>query len=274
MESTTAQMEAHVPAKASTSTGLLAEAGELTAFGGRSLAAIGGTPRYASEVLRQAAMMIRGTWFLMLAMNMFLGMSLVNFGFFFLRSIGASDFLGLTSGYVSIRQLAPTMFGYVFCAKVCCGMAAEIGAMKTNEEIDAYDSTGVDPLRYVVGTRLVAVLLFMPLATGLALIGQIAGAYLDSVIILQGIAPNVLMDVHWGVQTARDQLNTFLTICVLGVMCSLVAMFYGLRATGGPAGVGTASARSIYVNLILVHIIAGLMFVFFYGTDLHLPIGG
>lgn len=75
-------------------------------------------------------------------------------------------------------------------------------------------------------------------------------------------------------QTARDQLNTFLTITVLGVICALVAMFYGLRASGGPAGVGTASARSIYVNLILVHIIAGLMFVFFYGTDLHLPIGG
>ena len=134
----------------------LRETGELTQFGGRALVGLAGTPRFASEAMRQAAQMIRGTWLLMLAMNVFIGMTLVNFAFFFLRSIGAGDYLGLTSGYAQPRQVATTMFAYVFAAKVCCGFTAEIGAMKINQEIDAYGSTGVDPLRYVVGTRLFA----------------------------------------------------------------------------------------------------------------------
>src|SRR5580700_3808120 len=90
--------------------GLMVEAGELTVFCWQSLLALRGTPRYMSEVMRHAANMMKGTWFLMLGMQIFLGMSVVNFAFFFLRSIGASDFMGLVTAYAGPRQTATTMF--------------------------------------------------------------------------------------------------------------------------------------------------------------------
>ena len=103
----------------------------------------------------------------MFVMNAFFGFSIMTFAFFFLRSIGASDFVGAATG---VRRPAPVaatlMFGYVFTAKICCGIAAELGAMKINEEIDAFESTGVDPMRYVVGTRILAVMLFVPVGGG------------------------------------------------------------------------------------------------------------
>src|ERR1700740_1398995 len=148
------------------------EIGEITKMAGSSVRGLWHTPRYGSEALHHAANMIKRASLLVFTMNAFLGMSVVNAGYFFLRSIGASDFLGTVSGYAAPRVLCTTMFGYVFTASVCCAMAAELGAMKINQEIDAYDSTGIDPLHYVIGTRILAVLLFIPVGTALSLIGN------------------------------------------------------------------------------------------------------
>jgi phospholipid/cholesterol/gamma-HCH transport system permease protein len=250
----------------------LREAGELTEFTADSVRALPGTLRYFSEVMRQAAILVSGTTVLLLVMNAFLGISVVNFGFFFLRSIGASDFTGLASGIVDIRQAATTMFGYVFAAKVCCGLAAEIGSMKIQQELDALDTEGVDPLKYVIGTRILAVIVFIPLGAAVSLIGQTIGSYIAGVIVLKGLSPQGFLDVHWGVQTPIDQFYTFLTIGVIAIVTSLVACFYGRRVTGGPASVGQAVARSLMVNLVLVHLIAVTMSVFFYSTTIRLPI--
>jgi phospholipid/cholesterol/gamma-HCH transport system permease protein len=252
----------------------LRETGEFVEFSAGSLAGAVGAPRYLSEVLRQAAEMIRSTWFLMLSMQVFFGMAVVNFGYFLLRALGASDYMGLVSGYATPRQTATTMFAYVFAGKVCSGFAAELAAMRINQEIDAYESEGVDPMRYVVGTRLLAVLVFVPFGATLSLVGQLIGVYLQSVVVLHGISPVQLLDVHWGIQTLADQLRAGVIMTVLAVTCASISCFYGMRARGGPANVGTAVSRSLYVNLVAVHLIAAFFAVLFWGTDLHIPIGG
>jgi len=254
--------------------GGLREAGELTKFSLSSVRALTGVPRYTSEVLRQASIMIRGSSVFVFFLSAFCGMSIVNFAYFFLRAIGASDFLGLTSGYPGPRQVATTLFGYAFTAKVCCGMTAELGAMRINQEIDAYESTGVDPLRYVVGTRIMAVLIFAPIATVISLFAVLAGVYFDSVILIHGIAPSTLLQVNWSVQTLTDQLFAFVTMTTVAVSTALVACFYGLRTRGGPDAVGSAVARSLVVNLVVVHIITAGFAAAFYGTNIRLPIGG
>lgn len=250
------------------------ELGELMIMIGQSFAALVFTPRYLSEILRSASTMIRRTSLLMLVMNGFLGMSIVNAAYFFLRGIGASDFLGTISGYAVPRILAVLMFGYVFTAAVCCAIAAEIGAMKINQEVDAYESTGVDPLRYLVGTRFLGMLIFLPLGVLLALLGELGGTYLNSVIILKGIGGAQLLDLHWSVQTVSDQLYAFTTMAAIAMITTLVACFYGLRTRGGPAAVGEAVARSLLVNLVIVHVIAAAFAVLYYSGNLALPIGG
>lgn len=250
------------------------EIGEITKMSGSSLKGLWHTPRYGSEALSHAAGIIKRASLLVFTMNAFLGMSVVNAGYFFLRSIGASDFLGTVSGYAAPRVLCTTMFGYVFTASVCCAMAAELGAMKINQEIDAYDSTGIDPLHYVVGTRILAVIIFIPVGTALSLLGNLAGVYFGSVIVLQGIAPNTLLLLHWGVETITDQLYALVVIAMIAITTSLVACFFGLRARGGPAAVGSAVARSVVYNLVIVHVIAATAAAAFYGNNLKLPIGG
>ncbi|MCW3039240.1 MAG: hypothetical protein JWM31_1145 [Solirubrobacterales bacterium] len=262
------------PAKVGPVTSALQTAGEWTTFFGQTVKGTLGTFPYASEVLRQAAIMIGGTAVLMFVMNIFQGASVANFGFFFLRAIGAGDFMGLVSGYAGPRQTGVTMFGYVFCAKICCGITAEIGAMKIQQEIDALESTGVDTMRYIVGTRMGAVLIFVPIAAAIALIGQIAGVYIITVLVVHGIAPATLLNVNWAVQTVNDQLYSVFTMGLIAVVTASIAMFVGLRASGGPANVGAAVAKGILANLVVLHIISAFCAIMFYGGNSKLPIGG
>jgi phospholipid/cholesterol/gamma-HCH transport system permease protein len=252
----------------------LREIGDLTAFAGASARSLPGSTRFMSEVFRQAAEIIRGTSLLMLVMNIFLGMTVTSFAFFVLRPLGATDFVGFFSGYISPRMVAVSMFGIVFVSKVCAGMTAQIGAMKVQEEIDALESEAIDPMRYIVGTKVLAALIFAPVGAAIALIGQFVGDYLLGVVVLQAVPSELLQRLQWYSQGPTDQLYALITILVMTVPCVMVACFYGLRTTGGPAAVGTAVARSLLVNIPLQNVIAGIFAMAYYGQSLRVPIGG
>lgn len=255
-------------------TGVLRETGELASFSARAVKVAPGSARYLSEVMHQARTLVRETSLLMFVMAGFLGISTMNFAFFFLRSIGASDYLGLVLGYIDPREAAITMFGYVFTAKVCCGFAAEIGAMTIQQEVDALESTGVDPLRYIVGTRLLAVLFYAPIGAMLCIIGSGLGSWFGGVVVLNGISSQTFFSVYWGVQTIADQFYALIGITLIAIATTLTACYFGLRTRGGPAAVGSSVAKSLVVNLVLCHLIAALVTVYFYGTAVKLPIGG
>jgi phospholipid/cholesterol/gamma-HCH transport system permease protein len=252
----------------------LIEAGDMTVFFVRSILALNRTPRYLSEVLRQAAILVKGSTLVIAAMVTFIGMAAVNFAYFFLRSAGANDYTGLFSGIVMPRAAVPVMFGYVFSAKVGCGLVAEVGAMRINEEIDAFEVEGVNPLSYVVGTRLLGAVLFIPIAVTVALLAGTAGSYFQAIPVLHGVAPGGFLHYHWGAQNLTDQLQAYLNMGVMAIFIVLVSCFYGYRARGGPAAVGSAVARSLLVNIVAVHVISTFFVFVFFGFDPHLPIGG
>lgn len=274
---TTVQPNAPEPdataAPAARGTSLIREAGDLTAFTGGAIKALPGALQYISETLRQAAIMVKGTTFLVFLLNLFFGAEIINFLYFFLRSIGASDELGIV-GYAAPRQLATTMFCFIFAAKVGCGMTSELGTMRINQEIDAFESTGVDPLKYVVATRMGATLLFIPYATAISLLALYLGQYFEAITVLHGIAPASFSQVYWGIQTQTDQLFALVTIAVLALTITAVSCFYGLRTRGGPAAVGDAVARSVVINLVLGIVIAATFAAGFYGSNLHTSLGG
>lgn len=254
--------------------GLLDETGELAAFSLRTLRALPGSLRYFSEIMRVNALITRRATPLLFVMCGFLGMSVANFGFFFLRSIGASDFVGILPGLVTPRQIAPQMFGYVFAGSVCCAIAAELGAARIQEEVDAYESQGIDPMQLLVGTRVVAVLLYVPIAALVAILGCLAGSYLSVVVILQGNTSRQFIDAVFSIFPSSSLFPCFTTVALITLQCVLVACFYGLRDTGGgPDAVGNAVARSVGLNLVLLHFVLSIAALVFYGGSLGVPIG-
>jgi phospholipid/cholesterol/gamma-HCH transport system permease protein len=253
----------------------LEEFGDLTAYSATTIRGLPVAFRYTAEVLRQLAILVKGSVLIIATMVMFVGFSATNYGYYFLKAAGAADYIGLVPGVVGARLIAALLFGYAFAAKVGCGLVAEIGAMKINEELDAYESEGIPTQRYIVGTRVAAALLFTPLITPIALASATVGAYVNAVLVIHAVPAATFFQFDWGNQALGDQLFAFALILLIATTIVLVSCFYGVRASGGPAGVGSAVARSLVINLVMIHVIIGLGDALIYGgANLGLPVGG
>jgi phospholipid/cholesterol/gamma-HCH transport system permease protein len=129
-------------------------------------------------------------------------------------------------------------------------------------------------MSYVVGTRLAGTLLFVPIAVTVALLGGDLGSLFQAVPVLHATSPGGFLHYHWSSQNLTDNLQAYLNMGSMAVFIVLSSSFYGYRAGGGPAGVGTAVARSLLVNIVMVHVIATVWVFIFFGTNPNLPIGG
>lgn len=236
-------------------------------FVARSLRALPGVPRYTSEVLRQTAILVRGTTPFLAVMSCFFGFTIVNYTFFFFRTIGASDYVGVVVGLAGPRLGCIAMFAYVFASKVASGIVAEIGVAKINEEIDGYEVEAIDPYKYVIGTRIAAGLLFIPIAAMVSFALLIFGGYVNSVWVLDGLTTQQYYSATWAVIGLTDVIYMTITIMVTGTAMLLVACFYGYRTRGGPAAVGDSVARSLIVNLTLAHVLPAILIMNFYNIE-------
>lgn len=252
---------------------VLAEMGELIVFMGSVVRALPGSVRYISEALRQSAMMIVSTSLLLFVMYIFMGIVTMNTGYFLLFPLGAADYLGAIGAF-GIHVSAVIMFFWVFVSKVCGGFVAEIGSMKISQEIDAFESVGIDPLRFVVGTRILATILYIPIATVIGLLGYLTGCYIDAILILNALDPAGFFRFNWLSQGISDQLFVLTTTALAGITTAITACFYGLRATGGPAGVGDAVAQAVKINLVIANLVGAFTVILWYGEDAGVPIGG
>lgn len=253
---------------------MLLEAGELVSFAGRALLGLAGAPRYFAEVLRQASILILGTTVVIVGMVTVIGGECGLFSVYLLRSLGAESFLGATPPLCGLREMWPYMFGYLFAAKVGCGLVAEIGSMRISEEIDGLESVGIDPMRYVVATRLLAVWLTVPAIYAVAIVFGAVGSALAVLVQFGAVSQGQFESLLLATWTTTDTLYSFLKTMTIATAITLVGMFYGYRASGGPVGVGDATARSMIVNLVLIHVIGGAFSTIFWAGDYGVSFGG
>jgi phospholipid/cholesterol/gamma-HCH transport system permease protein len=261
------------PPPPSGSRGVLAETGDLAEFSGTAIAYTFRSGRYFAEVLRQCGILVVGTTLVICAMVTVVGGECGLFVVYGLRPIGATSFAGLATQVCGLREMWGYMFAYVFAAKVGCGLVAEIGSMRISDEIDALESIGVDPMRYVVATRLLAVWLTVPLIYALAMVFGTIGSYLVVVVQLHGVSVGQWLSLHFSTQTLGDNVLSIVKVTVIATFIALVGMYYGYRARGGPVGVGAGTARSMIVNLVMIHVVGAALTAIFWGRS-RTPIGG
>ncbi|WP_241004343.1 ABC transporter permease [Conexibacter sp. SYSU D00693] len=249
-------------------------AGEFAVFVLAVLQGSRGTWRSSAEVLRQAGIYITGSALVIWGMQFVIGSTVGTEAAYILRGYGAQSYSGVFTAWATIRVTAPLMFGYILAAKVGCGLVAEIGSMRINDEIDGMKTMGVDPMRYLIATRVVAALLAFPFIYAIGIGFQFLAEYLTIVVQIGEISSGAWSSVHWQYQNPRDLICSIVIAMVFALTIVLVGLFYGYRATGGPAGVGAATARSMVVNLVLVHVLGALFAMLFWGFTPNAPVGG
>jgi phospholipid/cholesterol/gamma-HCH transport system permease protein len=132
----------------------------------------------------------------------------------------------------------------------------------------------MNPMRYVVATRLVAGWLTFPFIFILATGCEILASYLVIVVQIGEVSGGAWGAVMWSFTTPQDFLFSFIRVMVSSTVILMLAMFYGYRASGGPVGVGRATAKSMILNLILLHVMGAAMTMLFWGLKPNAPVGG
>jgi phospholipid/cholesterol/gamma-HCH transport system permease protein len=230
--------------------------------------------KFFGESLRQAGILIFGSALIIWAFVFILGLQCGLQGAYFNRSIGAPSLAGLFSAYCDLREGLPYAFGYILAAKVGTGIVAEIGAMRISDEIDALEVMGIQPITFLCATRLLGAWIAIPFLY-LVGIGLIYFASYFSVVHQVGdVSAGGYLLIFWMYQDPTDLVFSLIKGMAMATVIVLVGCYYGYTASGGPVGVGTATAKSMVFNIVAVHIIGMLGTVIFWGANPRAPIGG
>jgi phospholipid/cholesterol/gamma-HCH transport system permease protein len=253
----------------------LRQAGEFTVFSWHVVRALPTVGTYAAELIRQTGVLVFGSAVVVLGLQFVAGAECGLFGAYALRPTGASGQTGLFSQVCGLRELFPYMYGYVVAAKIGCGLVAEIGSMRIADELDALDVMGTPAIRFVGTTRLASAIIALPMLYIIAMGIGLVGTYLVVVHQVGDISAGAFFAGYFGRSHGfSEDLLSGVKAMVIGLSVVLVGLYYGYTASGGPEGVGRATARSMIVNLILIHVLGGTMTALFWGANIHLPLGG
>ncbi len=190
---------------------------------------------------------------IVLLTGLFTGMVLALQASVQLAPFGATLFVGRFVAASMLRELGPVLSGIMVAGRVGAGIAAELGAMKVTEQLDALETLGAEPIRVLVLPRVLAAAISVPFLALIADAAGLAGAALVSATYL-----GVSVRTFWGAALDQIALDGFIfgmipadlvqgivKPLVFGLILSLLACHHGLRAVGGTAGVGVATTRAV-----------------------------
>jgi phospholipid/cholesterol/gamma-HCH transport system permease protein len=254
----------------------LASTGDLAKFCARVFRDVYGARvfRFFGEALRQAGILILSSTLVIWGLVFIIGLQCGIEGAYFNRSVGAPAYAGVFSAWCDLRELVPYAFGYMMAAKVGTGFVAELGSMRISDEIDALEVMGIDSMTFLCATRLLAAWMVLPFMYIAAIGAGFFASYLAVVQQIGEVSSGGFFLIFWMFQNPPDLLYSVIKGMVMATAIVLVGCYYGYNAGGGPVGVGTATAKSMVLNIVLVHLIGMLGTQVFWGANPRAPIGG
>jgi phospholipid/cholesterol/gamma-HCH transport system permease protein len=250
--------------------------GEIAGFSARVVAGVfsGRVLRFFTEALRQAGILILGSALVIWGLAFILGLQCGIEGAYFSRSTGAPAYSGVFAAWCDLREVLPYAFGYMMSAKVGTGLVAEIGAMRISDEIDALEVMGIDSLLFLCATRLLATWMVLPFMYIAAVGAGFLASYIAVVQQIGEVSSGGFFLIFWMFQNPPDLVFSLIKGMAMATVIVLVGCYYGYTASGGPVGVGTATAKSMVLNTVAVHLIGMIGTQIFWGKNPRAPIGG
>jgi phospholipid/cholesterol/gamma-HCH transport system permease protein len=179
-----------------------------------------------------------------------------------MQQYGAQIFVADLIVIAYFKELGPLMTAFVVNGRSGSAFAAELGTMKVNEELDALDTMGLDPVNFLVVPKVLAALFMLPLLT---VFGNLFG-------ILGGLV--VMLSMGFTVQTYINQITASGTYTMLlaglfktlffAVLIAGVGCLSGMRASRGPSAVGDAATNAVVTGIILMIVVDGIFGVIYY----------
>ncbi len=194
----------------------------------------------------------------------FVGMVLGFQGYYTLVDFGAESSLGLLVALSLTRELGPVLSALLYTGRAGSALTAEIGLMKTTDQLAALEMMAVNPIQRVVAPRLLAGMIAVPLLCGMFTFVGILGGYFASVIQLGVDAGVFWSSIADGVDLQLDVLNGLIKSVVFGVLVTWIAVFEGYDTYPSAEGISRATTRTVVLASLAIlgfdYILTALMF--------------
>jgi phospholipid/cholesterol/gamma-HCH transport system permease protein len=182
-----------------------------------------------------------------------------------MRQFGAELFVADLVGLAILRELGPLMTAILLAGRSGAAFAAEIGTMKVNEELNALTTMGLDPVRFLVVTRILAAVLMVPLLTLFAdMIGILGGAL--TMISFNIPIATYLREVD-SLVNVKDLWVGMAKTPVFAILIAGVGCLRGLQTETGAAAVGISTTRAVVSGIILIVVVDGIYSFIYYLLD-------
>jgi phospholipid/cholesterol/gamma-HCH transport system permease protein len=179
-----------------------------------------------------------------------------------MRQFGAEIFVADLIAISMVRELGPLVTAILLAGRSGSSFAAELGTMKVNEELDALTTMGLDPVRFLVVTRVIAAVAMTPLLTMFSiLIGVIGGSL---VLLSLGYPLVTYMNRVFASLDAADLLGGLLKSLVFGILIAGIGCLRGIQTKEGASAVGESTTRAVVSGLVFIVIADGIFAVIYY----------
>ncbi|MCC6355573.1 MAG: ABC transporter permease [Verrucomicrobiae bacterium] len=184
-------------------------------------------------------------------LSFFMGLVLAMQGAYQLSKLGADVYVANLTTVAFFREIGPLFAAIVLASRCGSSITAELGTMKAAEEIEALEVMAIDPVRYLVSPRLLAVLLIMP---SLAIIANFTGSFGGWVIgtVSLGIDSPHYISLAVDSLVQKDIVTGLIKACIFAVLVATIACYHGMSVSGGAEGVGRATTSSVVNSLIAI----------------------
>jgi phospholipid/cholesterol/gamma-HCH transport system permease protein len=248
--------------------------GNIVNFSAGAIVRIPQSTRYMREIWWYAAFLAVGSTPVALILTYFTGSECSVEAYYSLSQIGAQALAGVFNAICDTREITPLFFGFAIGAKVGCGLVAELGTMRVNEEIDALEVMGIPSKIYLVSTRMLACFLVLPFMYLLSLGISYLGSYVVQMVQVPAgtISSGIYADYFYRFINVQDLIFSMIKAVVFAFLIVCVAVYYGYTVTGGAVGIGRAVAKTMAVALVVTVVVNALLTQVFWGTNPNLPI--
>ncbi|MHB8572843.1 MAG: MlaE family ABC transporter permease [Candidatus Dormibacteria bacterium] len=263
----------HIPRFWEPPLGMLEVLGKIVTFARQALMAAPYALRYPGEIWWYAAFLALGSTPVALVLTYFTGSECSVEAYYSLHQLGGSESLaGIFNALCDMREITPLFFGFAIGAKVGCGIVAELGTMRVNEEIDALETMGIAPVPYLVTVRMLAALMVLPLMYVLALGVSFFASWMVQHFQIGLVSDGVYFSYFWRYTNLTDLVFSMIKAVSFAFLIICVAVYYGYHVTGGAVGIGKAVAKTMAVSLVLTVVVNAVLTQVFWGQSPNLPI--
>jgi phospholipid/cholesterol/gamma-HCH transport system permease protein len=195
-------------------------------------------------------------------LSLFVGMILAFQGAYVLRQFGQELYIADLVGVTMTRELGPLVAAIIVAGRSGSSFAAEIGTMKVSEEVDALVTIGLNPTKFLVVPKLLAIVIMQPCLTMIANVVSMVGGMLIGVGLYEVVFMKYIRQT-FDALVVDDIVTGLVKSVVFAVIIALVGCYEGFQVEGGAEEVGIHTTASVVKSIFLI-IFADLVVTFFF----------